>query len=155
MTSPLAICSVTTRRLWAPIKAASKLETSQGLEREAFEKSRAPEFGQTLGIVAENSAKNGAAPHLQPNAATLSNCLFYEWVEWCPETESNRHVLLGTRDFKSRASASFAIRALLRTIDLSRLRRPTCPFLHDLVTTLGLFRCPALLQQPSPLPTHL
>ena len=30
---------------------------------------------------------------------------------WCPETESNRHVLLGTRDFKSRASASFAIRA--------------------------------------------
>ena len=33
-------------------------------------------------------------------------------VEWCPETESNRHVLLRTRDFKSRASASFAIRAL-------------------------------------------
>jgi hypothetical protein len=32
-------------------------------------------------------------------------------VEWCPETESNRHVLLRTRDFKSRASASFAIRA--------------------------------------------
>src|SRR6266852_933694 len=32
-------------------------------------------------------------------------------VKWCPETESNRHVLLGTRDFKSRASASFAIRA--------------------------------------------
>ena len=31
--------------------------------------------------------------------------------KWCPETESNRHVLLGTRDFKSRASASFAIRA--------------------------------------------
>ena len=32
---------------------------------------------------------------------------------WCPETESNRHVLLGTRDFKSRASASFAIRAAI------------------------------------------
>ena len=32
-------------------------------------------------------------------------------IEWCPETESNRHVLLRTRDFKSRASASFAIRA--------------------------------------------
>jgi hypothetical protein len=35
---------------------------------------------------------------------------------WCPETESNRHVLLGTRDFKSRASASFAIRAMSLTI---------------------------------------
>lgn len=32
-------------------------------------------------------------------------------IKWCPETESNRHVLLRTRDFKSRASASFAIRA--------------------------------------------
>src|SRR5260370_28174843 len=30
---------------------------------------------------------------------------------WCPETESNRHVLLRTGDFKSRASASFSIRA--------------------------------------------
>jgi hypothetical protein len=30
--------------------AACKLETSQGLEREALEKSCAPEFGQTLGI---------------------------------------------------------------------------------------------------------
>ena len=35
-------------------------------------------------------------------------------IRWCPETESNRHVLLRTRDFKSRASASFAIRACLR-----------------------------------------
>ena len=32
-----------------------------------------------------------------------------ERVEWCPETESNRHVLLRTRDFKSRASASFTL----------------------------------------------
>jgi len=54
-------------------EAASKLETSQGLEREAFEKSRAPEFGQTLGIDAENSTKNGAASHLQLNAAALPN----------------------------------------------------------------------------------
>ena len=36
------------------------------------------------------------------------------WM-WCPETESNRHVRLRTRDFKSRASASFAIRARLLT----------------------------------------
>src|SRR6266852_2153960 len=35
----------------------------------------------------------------------------YRSSYWCPETESNRHVLLRTRDFKSRASASFAIRA--------------------------------------------
>jgi hypothetical protein len=40
-------------------------------------------------------------------------------VRWCPETESNRHVLLGTRDFKSRASASFAIRAGIEVIENS------------------------------------
>jgi hypothetical protein len=37
--------------------------------------------------------------------------------KWCPETELNRHVLLGTRDFKSRASASFAIRAGIEVIE--------------------------------------
>ena len=51
--------------------AARKLETSQGQEREALEKSRAPEFGQTLGIVAENSTKNEAASRLKLNAAVL------------------------------------------------------------------------------------
>jgi hypothetical protein len=30
---------------------------------------------------------------------------------WCPGPESNRYVPFGTRDFKSRASASFATRA--------------------------------------------
>ena len=30
---------------------------------------------------------------------------------WCPGTESNRHAPFGARDFKSRASASFATRA--------------------------------------------
>jgi hypothetical protein len=44
-----------------------------------------------------------------------------EWVEWCPETELNRHVPFGTRDFKSRASASFAIRAL-RVLDSNIVR---------------------------------
>ena len=34
-----------------------------------------------------------------------------EEVEWCPGPELNRYVLLRTRDFKSRASASFATRA--------------------------------------------
>src|SRR5438105_3119956 len=34
---------------------------------------------------------------------------------WCPGTESNRHAPFGARDFKSRASASFAIRAALKT----------------------------------------
>src|SRR5437899_472277 len=34
-------------------------------------------------------------------------------LTWCPGTESNRHVPFGTRDFKSRASASFATRACL------------------------------------------
>ena len=31
--------------------------------------------------------------------------------EWCPGPESNRYVSFETRDFKSRASASFATRA--------------------------------------------
>ena len=37
------------------------------------QKSNAPEFGQTLGIVAENSTKNEAASHLELNAASLPN----------------------------------------------------------------------------------
>jgi hypothetical protein len=32
-------------------------------------------------------------------------------TKWCPGPESNRYVPFGTRDFKSRASASFATRA--------------------------------------------
>src|SRR3989441_7139736 len=32
-------------------------------------------------------------------------------LTWCPGPESNRYVPFGTRDFKSRASASFATRA--------------------------------------------
>jgi len=55
--------------------AACKLETSQSLERQALEKSRAPEFGQTLGIVAKNSTKNEAAARLQLTAAGLPNWL--------------------------------------------------------------------------------
>ena len=31
--------------------------------------------------------------------------------KWCPGPESNRYVSFETRDFKSRASASFATRA--------------------------------------------
>src|SRR5205814_7925939 len=34
-----------------------------------------------------------------------------EEITWCPGSESNRYVPFGTRDFKSRASASFATRA--------------------------------------------
>ena len=36
---------------------------------------------------------------------------FVRSEQWCPGPELNRYVLLGTRDFKSRASASFATRA--------------------------------------------
>ena len=51
-----------------------------------------------------------------------TNALSESWwrerseFEWCPETESYCYVPFGTRDFKSRASASFAIRAL-RVLD--------------------------------------
>ena len=34
-------------------------------------------------------------------------------VKWCPGPELNRYVSFETRDFKSRASASFATRACL------------------------------------------
>jgi hypothetical protein len=48
-------------------------------------------------------------------------------LKWCPGSESNRYVPLGTRDFKSRASASFATRAYL-----------ICQYL--------LYHCPCLLR---------
>ena len=49
--------------------AARKLETSQGLEREALETSRAPEFGQSSGIVAPKTANanEALAPAPPPN----------------------------------------------------------------------------------------
>jgi integrase len=46
--------------------AAHKLETSQGLEREALEKSQAPEFGQSLGIVAPKTGNAHAALGVAP-----------------------------------------------------------------------------------------
>src|SRR6266567_3165331 len=39
-------------------------------------------------------------------------------LTWCPGPESNRYVPFGTRDFKSRASASFATRACLLNINI-------------------------------------
>src|SRR5260370_14614238 len=53
--------------------------------------------------------KNKNQPHTHPEGEAVAATI---GMTWCPETESNRHVLLRTRDFKSRASASFAIRAL-------------------------------------------
>jgi hypothetical protein len=50
--------------------------------------------------------KLNAAPKLFPVARKKR-----DMSKRCPETASNRHVLLRTRDFKSRASASFAIQA--------------------------------------------
>jgi integrase len=48
--------------------AARKLETSQGQEREALEKSRAPEFGQSLGIVAPKTGNPQTAFAVAPLA---------------------------------------------------------------------------------------
>src|ERR1035441_4670165 len=42
-------------------------------------------------------------------------------LKWCPETESNRHGAFAPRDFKSRASASFAIRAFSKPFYLNRI----------------------------------
>jgi hypothetical protein len=41
----------------------------------------------------------------------LRHCVPQMVDDWCPGPELNRYVLLRTRDFKSRASASFATRA--------------------------------------------
>ena len=87
--------------------AARKLENSQQQEREALEKSRASEFGQSLGIVAPKLQQNSKILKLHPSMAPLPA----DKVTWCPGPELNRYVPFGTRDFKSRASASFATRA--------------------------------------------
>src|SRR3954447_17552574 len=47
----------------------------------------------------------------EPRTSRLSRTVPCSERRWCPGTESNRHVPCGTRDFKSRASASFATRA--------------------------------------------
>ncbi len=54
------------------------------------------------------STKQGSASELREQTEMI------EWAEldWCPGPELNRYVPFGTRDFKSRASASFATRAL-------------------------------------------
>ena len=39
-------------------------------------------------------------------------------IAWCPGLELNRYAPFGSRDFKSRASASFATRAGLKTLEL-------------------------------------
>jgi hypothetical protein len=58
----------------------------------------------------------------EPQRGTAGIVGVGQWERWCPETELNRHVLLGTRDFKSRASASFAIRARwVKRMNLQRL----------------------------------
>jgi integrase len=48
------------------LDAARKLETSQRQERDALEKSRAPEFGHSLGIVAPKTGNPEMAPSLAP-----------------------------------------------------------------------------------------
>jgi hypothetical protein len=66
--------------------------------------------------------------------------------KWCPETELNRHVPFGTRDFKSRASASFAIRAGTEPIEENISVDPLVPSLqisHSPVTGAPDFDGPA------------
>jgi hypothetical protein len=46
--------------------AARKLETSQANEREAMEKSNAPDFGQSSGIVAPKTVSEQMVPSLAP-----------------------------------------------------------------------------------------
>ena len=58
--------------------------------------------------------------HLPAQDAWLSNLLSTLCL-WCPGTESNRHDSFESRDFKSRASASFATRAVERDPHPERL----------------------------------
>src|SRR5204863_8878897 len=50
-------------------------------------------------------------PVAMPRLRQPTNRIEDAILEWCPGTESNRHAPFGARDFKSRASASFATRA--------------------------------------------
>jgi hypothetical protein len=52
-------------------EAARKLENNQQQEREALEKSRAPESGQSLGIVAPKLQQNSKILKLNPSMAPL------------------------------------------------------------------------------------
>jgi hypothetical protein len=49
----------------------------------------------------------------KPGDINLEASIMEGAVSWCPGPESNRYVSFETRDFKSRASASFATRAYL------------------------------------------
>ena len=71
------------------------------MEREALEKSPRTRVWADFG----HGGRMERATHFEFNAATLSNRLIGKWLEWCPETESNRHVLLRTRDFKPYSAA--------------------------------------------------
>ena len=49
-------------------------------------------------------------------------CFLFLDAEWCPGPELNRYVPFRTRDFKSRASASFATRAGFNCSDFNSVR---------------------------------
>jgi hypothetical protein len=67
---------------------------------EALEKSRAAENSPAFGTARGSEATLTAPlPPLNPSK------------HWCPGPESNRYGAFAPRDFKSRASASFATRA--------------------------------------------
>jgi len=53
--------------------AARKLETTQTMEREALEKSRAPEFGHSLGTIASKLQQNSKALNSATSMAPLPN----------------------------------------------------------------------------------
>jgi len=77
------------------------LVSGRGMERQAH-------CGPTTRVALRRSKSRG--PKLLEPTRVLEH--------WCPGTESNRHAPFGARDFKSRASASFATRAGVAFCDM-------------------------------------
>ena len=59
-------------------------------------------------------------------------------LKWCPGTESNRHAPFGARDFKSRASASFATRALTHNYIIVQNLLHSNRLWHDTRMSIGV-----------------
>jgi len=62
-----------TRSVFERYNIIDETDLAEAARKLDEKKTDAPEFGQPLGIVAENSTKNGAAAHLHLTAAVLPN----------------------------------------------------------------------------------
>jgi hypothetical protein len=96
-------------RRYAIVSSADNRAAVEALERARAEKYRQPRS-------APFSENTPLQPQL-PGGQRYSKVTGTAGVKWCPGSESNRYDSLESRDFKSRASASFATRAGKKVIE--------------------------------------